>query len=288
MTWLLLLAAVAPVAFMLHYVYTRDRYEKEPIGRIAVVFFASFLTVIPAAIAESLLMGGEPVGLLAIAVTCFLVIALSEEFFKYLAVKWLAVRHPSFNEVYDGILYAVVASLGFACVENILYVFMSAAESTGEGFVVAVLRAFLAVPGHALWGVMMGYYIGLAKLEPNTAKKRPLVIKGVAIAVFWHGLYDFFAFGIESVDGGVAVLFAVGVLAVVIVNWIIGIRLIRKAQALSSFKRPNPLVNPIAAVHQRIKYCHRCGAPQPRAAVHCTQCGYEFPPRPGGGSPELQ
>ncbi len=273
---------------MLHFVYVRDKYEREPLGRVLLVFFVSFLTVIPAAIAESILLAGQLPGLIGVAIASWAVIGLSEEFFKYVAVRWLAVRHPSFNEVYDGILYAVAASLGFATIENLVYVFAAAAEGGGAGMWVAVLRALFSVPAHALWGVMMGYYIGLARFADDPAQKRPLVIKGVAIAVFWHGLYDFFAFGIESVDGGVAVLFAVGVLAVVIVNWIIGIRLIRKAQALSSFKRPNPLVNPIAAVHQRIKYCHRCGAPQPRAAVHCTQCGYEFPPRPGGGSPELQ
>jgi len=278
MTWLLLLAAVAPVAFMLHYVYTRDRYEKEPIGRIAVVFFASFLTVIPAAIAESLLMGGEPVGLLAIAVTCFLVIALSEEFFKYLAVKWLAVRHPSFNEVYDGILYAVVASLGFACVENILYVFMSAAESTGEGFVVAVLRAFLAVPGHALWGVMMGYYIGLAKFEPDKGKKRGLVLRGVVTAIFWHGLYDFFAFGAEATEGWLLGFMGLGVVAVIIVNWVIANRMIKDAQRRSSFRQRLPLVDPvITAAERNYKYCHKCGFRQPRENSKCTSCGYEFP-----------
>jgi ribosomal protein L40E len=169
-----------------------------------------------------------------------------------------------------------------------VYVFAAAAEGGGAGMWVAVLRALLSVPAHALWGVMMGYYIGLARFAEDPSRKRPLVIKGVAIAVFWHGLYDFFAFGVEVVSGGVAVLFAGGVLAVVIVNWIIGIRLIRRAQALSCFKRPSPLLNPIAAVHQRIKYCHKCGAPQPRTAAYCTQCGYEFSGPHSDKPPEIE
>lgn len=277
MYWVLLIAAVAPVAFMLHFVYVRDKYEREPLGRVLLVFFVSFLTVIPAVIVEGILLAGQLPGLLGIAIASWGVIALSEEFFKYVAVRWLAVRHSSFNEVYDGILYAVAASLGFATIENLLYVFMAAAEGGGEGIWVAVLRALLSVPAHALWGVMMGYYIGLARFADDPAQKRPLVIKGVAIAVFWHGLYDFFAFGAESVGGGTAVVFAAAVVVVVIINWIIGIRLIRRAQALSVFKRPSPLSNPIAAVHQRVKYCHRCGAAQPRGNERCAQCGYEFP-----------
>jgi RsiW-degrading membrane proteinase PrsW (M82 family) len=279
MGWILLIAAVAPVVFMMHFVYVRDRYEREPLGRILLVFFVSFLTVIPAGITEAILLSGEMGGLIGVAIAAFCVIALSEEFFKYLAVKWLAVRHPSFNEVYDGILYAVAASLGFAVVENILYVFMSAADGTGAGITVAVLRAVLSVPGHALWGVMMGYYIGRAKFEPDRSKKRPLVLKGLLLAIFWHGLYDFFAFGVEQVSGGWTVVFGLGVLAVIVVNWIIGVRLIRSAQELSVFKRPHPLVNPVAAIRPDIKYCHQCGHRQSSRNWFCVECGYKFPTR---------
>lgn len=277
MSWILLIAAVAPVVFMMHFVYVRDRYEREPLGRILLVFFVSFLTVIPAGITEAILLRGQVEGLIGVAIASFAVIALSEEFFKYLAVKWLAVRDRNFNEVYDGILYAVAASLGFAVVENILYIFMSAADSAGAGITVAVLRALLSVPGHALWGVMMGYYIGLAKFESDQRKKRPLVIKGLLIAIFWHGMYDFFAFGVEQVEGALAIVFALCVAAVIIVNWIIGVRLIRRAQALSFFKRPNPLVNPLAAIRQDIKFCHHCGQPQASGNQRCTKCGYDFP-----------
>ena len=278
MTWLLLTAAVAPVAFMLHFVYVRDRYEREPLGRVALVFFVSFLTVIPAAIAEGALLAFQPGGLIGIAIASFCVIALSEEYFKYLAVKWLALGHPSFNEVYDGILYAVTASLGFAVVENIMYVFISAAESSTEGIVVAVLRALLAVPGHALWGVMMGYYIGLARFEPDPARKRSLVRRGLLTAIFWHGLYDFFAFGAEATGGVMAVVFGLGVLGVVITNWVIAIRLIRHAQQLSCFKQPHPLIEPVPAVALRNrKHCHRCGWRQSRDNSYCEHCGYRFP-----------
>lgn len=278
MTWLLLTAAIAPVAFMLHFVYVRDKYEREPLGRVAVVFFASFLTVIPAAITEGILLTHQIGGLPGIAISCFLIIAVSEEYFKYLAVKWLALNHPSFNEVYDGILYAVAASLGFAVVENVMYVSISAVESSGEGLVVAGLRAVLSVPGHALWGVMMGYYIGLAKFEPDVQKKQALVRRGLLTAIFWHGLYDFFAFAAEQASETMMLWYGLGVLGVIVVNWIIAVRMIRRAQELSCFRNPHPIIEPVRAVAERnVKHCHHCGFRQPRENAQCDKCGYEFP-----------
>lgn len=275
MGWILLAAAVAPAVFMLHYIYVRDRYEREPLGLVLKVFFVSCLTVIPAAIVEGILLSGglEAAGLIGAAIACWGVIALSEEFFKYIAVRWLVVRHPAFNEVYDGIIYCVAASLGFAVVENIMYVFLA----EGSGMLVAVLRALLSVPGHALWGVMMGYYIGLARMEPDPAKKRPLVLRGVFTAVFWHGLYDFFAFGTELVSDGMMLLFGLGVLAVIAINWVIAWRMIRRAQELSPFKAPHPLTAVITLARPGSKFCHRCGTRQPRLNPHCEKCGYEFP-----------
>lgn len=273
MSWVLLLAAIAPVLFMLHFVYVRDRFERDPLWRVLVVYFVSFLTVIPAAWFESVFAGIEKWGLIGIAVSAWLIIALSEETVKYWALKLLAVPMKSFNEVYDGILYGVAASLGFATVENILYVFMS----EGQGMTVAVLRAVLSVPGHALWGVMMGYYVGLAKFESDPRRKGQLVRQGLWTAVFWHGLYDFFAFGTEAAGDGLSLIFASGVAAVVLVNWIIGAYLIRRAQAQSAFKRPSPMVSPVHAFALRFKYCHQCGVKVERAQQFCNTCGYHFP-----------
>jgi RsiW-degrading membrane proteinase PrsW (M82 family) len=84
----------------------------------------------------------------------------------------------------DGIVYAVSASLGFATAENVMYV-MSLGIGTG------ITRAFLAVPGHALFGALMGSYIGRAKFNP--IKETKLLTTGVVLAIFCHGLYDFLA-----------------------------------------------------------------------------------------------
>jgi hypothetical protein len=162
-------------------------------------------------------------------------------------------------------------------VENLAYVFMSAEEGISAGWTVAIMRALLAVPGHALWGVMMGYYVGLAKFEPDKARQRALIRRGWLTAIWWHGLYDFFAFGAE-LSGGVFVLLMMGgLVGVVITNWVIAIRMIRKAQELSVFKRPSLMVNPVAALAIHMKFCHQCGAGASRFQRFCQRCGKEFP-----------
>lgn len=273
MGWILLLAAVAPVAFLMHFIYIRDKYERDPFFSVFMVYIAGFITVIPAAIAESLFTWVDKLGLLGLAISAWGVIALSEETVKYLALRYLAVPLRGFNEVYDGILYGVAVSLGFATVENALYI----AVSGEHGMLVAVLRGLLAVPGHALWGVMMGYYVGRAKFEPDRRRQLALIRRGWLMAVFWHGLYDFFAFGAEHLKGDMAGYFGLGVLGVIAINWMIGSVLISRAQAESVFKRPSPMTNPVFAYLKTVKYCHQCGQAAPRNQRYCQRCGGEFP-----------
>lgn len=112
----------------------------------------------------------------------FLVAALCEEIFKLLAVYILVWKNPNFNERFDGIVYAVFVSLGFAMTENIMYVF-SNGMSTG------IARAFTAVPAHAMFGIMMGYYLGLAKFSKKG--KLSLLLLAFFIPFLIHGIYDF-------------------------------------------------------------------------------------------------
>lgn len=270
---ILILAALAPVAFMLHFIYIRDKYEREPLWSVLFVYLAGFITVIPAAVAEGMFGWLDKLGFVGLAISAWGVIAISEETVKYLVLRYLAMPLRSFNEVYDGILYGVAVSLGFATIENVLYIFMS-----GEhGVLVALLRAVLAVPGHALWGVMMGYYVGRAKFEPDPLRKRNLIRTGWLLAVFWHGLYDFFAFGIQRASGQLSGILAICVLLVIGINWVIGVTLIHRAQAASAFKRPSPAVNPVAALIKAAKYCRFCGQSAPRSKQFCSRCGGEFP-----------
>jgi RsiW-degrading membrane proteinase PrsW (M82 family) len=185
MIFLLLLTASAPGLFLLWYFYHRDRYEPEPKRIIIKVFFLGAVMVIPAAIIEMILIYVADTitrGFINIFILSFIIIAPTEELLKFFVVKRWVYRSIEFDEVMDGVVYTVSASLGFATVENIFYV---VAQGMGTG----IVRAFLAVPGHALFGALMGYYIGRAKL--NKVKETQLIIRGIMLAIIVHGLYDF-------------------------------------------------------------------------------------------------
>jgi hypothetical protein len=96
-----------------------------------------------------------------------------------------AYRSPEFNEVMDGIVYGVAGAIGFATLENIFYVL-----SMGAG--VGVMRALFAVPGHAMWGAIIGFYMGMKKMHPESSLR--YVLAGLVIAVLFHGIYDFVLF----------------------------------------------------------------------------------------------
>ncbi len=180
----LLTLALAPVIILLVYVYIRDKYEREPVSLLLKGLGLGALTVIPVIFAERFLQSlpSQSGTLLDPAYTAFIVAGFTEEFFKFLALYFLIWKNPNFNEKFDGIVYAVFVSLGFAGVENIMYV-MSNGAQTGY------LRALTAVPAHALFGVAMGYYFGLAKFFP---KRRFIqMTKAMLIPVLLHGIYDF-------------------------------------------------------------------------------------------------
>jgi RsiW-degrading membrane proteinase PrsW (M82 family) len=183
----LLLLALAPCLFLLWYFYYRDRYEPEPKKKILKIFLIGALMVTPAAILEYALITGLQYvasGIVSIIVMSFIIIAPIEELAKYFTVRRWIYRSIEFNEVMDGIVYTVAASLGFATVENILYVLQ-------HGIAVGIARAFLAVPGHAFFGAIMGYYIGRAKFTIEHETR--YLVTGVLLAIFFHGLYDFLA-----------------------------------------------------------------------------------------------
>jgi protease PrsW len=272
----LVAAAVAPAAFLLYFVYIRDRYEREPLGLVLRVYLISLLTVIPALILE--LVGEAAIdrtapgsALVEQVILALLVVALAEEGTKLAFLIWLAYRRAEFNEVYDGIVYAVAVGLGFATTENVFYVF--AGGSVGGGIVIAVVRAVTAVPGHALWGVMLGYFVGRAKFAATRGERQRLTLTGLALAVAMHGLYDFclLALGLD-LPAALLVAFALGVLLVLIVNWAIALRLIRAAQALSPFRRTEVLVETESGL-MPARYCSRCGVRAARPDRFCAACG---------------
>lgn len=181
---LLLLASLAPVFIILFYIYFRDKYEKEPFGLLVKSLLAGVLIVLPVLFAERLLMALMPpldkVG--TAAYHAFVVAGFTEEVFKFLALYLLVWRSPSFNEKFDGIVYSVFVSLGFAAVENVLYVM-------DGGMQTAMVRALTAVPAHALFGVTMGYYLGVAHMYEEL--KKPYLLRALFFPILLHGIYDF-------------------------------------------------------------------------------------------------
>lgn len=179
-----LLASLAPVFIILFYIYFRDKYEKEPMKMLIKALILGILIVVPVIFVEGLLMNFMPQSgkVAGAAWHAFVVAGTTEELFKFLALYLLIWKSPSFNEKFDGIVYAVFVSLGFAGVENVLYVM-------DGGMQTALIRAITAVPAHAIFGVIMGYYLGIAHMYKEL--QGSYLAKALLVPILLHGIYDF-------------------------------------------------------------------------------------------------
>lgn len=192
--WILILAAVIPAVFLMIKVYRSDHLEKESGGLLLSLVGAGVLSSLLALVEETvgqLILGSfvSPDSKLYNVIMFFVVVGLSEESSKYIFMKRKTWNHPEFNCKYDGVVYALFTSLGFALWENIMYVL-------NYGFSTALVRAVTAIPGHASFGVFCGVFYGLAKQaerEGDTAKCRLFRIIGVLSATVMHGAYDYLA-----------------------------------------------------------------------------------------------
>ena len=208
MNLLLLLAmALAPGVAIALYVYWRDEHEREPVGLLLRSFLFGVLSVfltLAISIPINSLFTIDEQNLTEQAVHAFIIVALIEEFSKFAFVRGILYRNKNFNEPFDGIVYSVMVSMGFATFENILYVFDGGVE-------VAILRMFTAVPAHASFAVLMGFYLGKAKFEH---KKGYYAFHALGVATLFHGAYDYFWF-ISYVPGiwlGAIVSLVVGII----------------------------------------------------------------------------
>lgn len=210
----LILLAVAPVLAIISYIYIQDKYDKEPpllllgsflMGAVISIIIVTIIYLLSGTIFEVT----DRFSILQQFIHAFIIVGLSEEFSKYIIVRYFAQPRQAFNEPYDGIIYAVMVSMGFACTENIMYVLRG-------GYEVGILRAFTAVPAHASFGILMGYYMGKAKFSKN---KATLNLIGLLLATLFHGAYDFFLF----------INFIPGISSGAFVSLIIGIILSKKA-----------------------------------------------------------
>jgi protease PrsW len=216
----LLLVALAPGLVIALYIYMRDKYEREPFKLVASTFGLGALAAVAAAFIETAFPdGGKHATLLATAANATLVVAPVEEILKFLVVWLIAYRAPAFNEPFDGVVYCMMASMGFATLENIAYVI-------DGGMGVGIERAIISVPGHAAYAAIMGYYMGRAKFD-TSGKRVHLMLTGLVLAILAHGVFDF---GLLSHTGtGIICTAIIFVFAI-----ICGMRAIRESSKLSA------------------------------------------------------
>ena len=172
--------ALAPVVALLVWIYLKDAYEPEPRAFVMKVALAGGILVVGAAGLEALLSSWLPSSR---TVESFITTGLTEELVKFAGAMLVFYRSRHFNEEMDGIVYSSSLALGFAAVENVLYVMQSGLES---GYV----RALLPVPGHAFFGVVMGYFLAKAKFQTGRAKHENLT-RALFVPATLHGAFNF-------------------------------------------------------------------------------------------------
>lgn len=173
-----------------------DKYDREPLKYLIITFILGTLTAVPVILIGQWL--GEYTHSSAYTnsfyekvIYAFLVVAFTEELMKYLVLRIYNYPHPEFDEPYDGIMYGVAGALGFAAVENVMYV---VGGNSGNEFSIGILRMLTAVPGHAMFGVMMGFFVGKAKFAKTISQSVFYRMLGLFVAIMLHGLYDFLLF----------------------------------------------------------------------------------------------
>jgi RsiW-degrading membrane proteinase PrsW (M82 family) len=180
-----LILAFAPAVFWLWYFYLKDRYAPEPRSWILRVFVLGMLSTVPIAFIEALFGAALPSEFF----TAVVVAPIVEECGKFLVVFWFVYRRPVFDEPIDGIVYAVTAALGFAALENFVYLFAAYSETLALPLELSLLRAVLSVPGHALMSSMWGYSLGQTLVTPHPLARR-LILNGLLLSIFLHSAFN--------------------------------------------------------------------------------------------------
>jgi RsiW-degrading membrane proteinase PrsW (M82 family) len=220
----LLLSSIAPAIFLMYMIYRHD-HDREPIGLLLKCFGGGVLSI---GLTLLLVYPFKDISFndafLQSFYNAFLMAALPEEFSKWIILIWIVRKAKAFDHYYDGIIYAVFVSLGFALIENILYVRQG-------GFSVAITRAVLAVPGHMLDGVAMGYFYSLAKLEMGKDRRKHMILS-LLVPVLLHGIYDFILMyanaSSKQMSIGLLLLLLISFVIFIIYLWRLGLRKIKR------------------------------------------------------------
>ena len=213
-SWLIFIIALAPGLFWLWFFYKQDCYEPEPLSLVAKMYFLGMVAAAIALFLENIIVPFIPDVLFPV-----LAVPVTEELAKFTMVVLFVYRDAEFDEPMDGIVYATATALGFATLENLLYVLP--VQSLSSLVVSGTFRAILSVPGHALFAVFWGFALGIAKFRPP-GKKAGIVAAGLILAIAVHGFFNLL---LDLSYSGLAFLF----LLILPVIWWIAEKRIRKA-----------------------------------------------------------
>lgn len=220
----LLFLSVLPAALLIIFIYRQDKYQKEPFKSLFKAFFGGMLSVVFTIVTVRIIdytIGLIPYLNQTVFYDSFITAGIPEELCKFLVFMIFIWNDKNFDEYFDGIIYASFISLGFATVENIMYV-MPGGIGTG------IVRALISVPAHFLFGVILGYFLSLAKFNSN--KKGHYIIIGLLIAMAAHGLFDWLLMFSDRMGGALSSFIYTFFIAGDVMLWRLGIRLIKKHQ----------------------------------------------------------
>lgn len=258
--------AIIPSIVLMVFIYKLDKKEKEPIGFLRKLFLAGVVLVIPAAIFEMLIEGIvalvlTPGSIIYALFEGFLVAACTEELGKYFFLKKISWDSKYYDCMFDGIVYAVFVSLGFATAENILYVF-------DEGIVVALMRMFTSVPGHVCFAIIMGHFYSKARLSINKgdiAACKKYKRRAYLFPILLHGVYDFLIMmDSETAGDGVTTLAVLAWMVFVVVLFVKVFKLVSSASKNDDYIiRYENSWNCMCGKLSFGNYCSNCGNKKP-------------------------
>ncbi|MCD6595756.1 PrsW family intramembrane metalloprotease [bacterium] len=234
------IVAMIPGILWMWYIYRSDKFEPEPLGKIIMVFLGGFFAVLPIALIEvgiSAMLGisGDIDTIYEAVSASWFVAGILEELTKFGVVLFAVYYSKEFDEPIDGIVYSSAAALGFASLENFLYM-------SQMGIGVILIRGPLSTLGHLLFSAFWGYGLGRGKFHPKIAKQ--LTISGLLLAAGAHGLFNFFLMSSKIFSPAIGSLLAFMVIPLVIGLWILLVRKIRKDESISPFnphRKPDEL-----------------------------------------------
>ena len=263
-TIIILILTALPTFLIARYIYKKDKNPECPkllaklflvggILSILITLAISFVVLPFIPFIDMELLGGvEAPSPIPLLVSIFIGNALVEEFAKWIMIIFIAYKHKAFTHKFDAIVYSVFVHLGFAFFEDLLYVFASETP-----LLTSIMRGLTAVPGHATFGLVMGYYLAfakLAKVNNNKSKEREYMLLSILAPTIIHTIYNYCLFIGNALFLVIFLFFVIGLY-------------------IYFFKKVNHMKNINRKFEYRFCYCSGCGSPVERCL--CPFCGRE-------------